>query len=592
MPFNRTGRARVPWGLLLGSSLALLPLPTALGQGHFQFVTGLSAPFGGMALAAAVFDRDGATLLVGRRYSAQFYAGPAGTADDQLQPVGTPRTFAPENLLASGGYFPAGPDVVVPGVPAGATARLQLRAWDNELGARAGWSDAVLRASSAAFDCGPLRDGTPKGGTAIPSGLRSFQLPAGTPPSAPAQANFVTAYSNYHYYDPFGGFIPEVTVPRGFSGDGRAVLVDYTPSNPAQVMAAPRLLRYAPDAASVVVEPAIPAGLGDGGWEVVGISADAAVLLGTRLSPKDGLRHGYVVHGGVADETAVLRPLSLSGNARFVFGLDAAGDLVREDRFGGPMVVVVDHTAVPREVGKVSDDGSAAVVDGKAWTLSAGVLPPLPREFVALSVSGDGRTFVGHADRSALVKPAYWTRAGGLVVLHDGVPGVSGLLRDASFDGSVLVGRATTPDGPLHVWDRDGVGHALHELLPNGAASGLKNRNGLEVTRVSHDGRTLCGTANLDFVPDGRSVTPYDFGWVATIAFPGVAPKLAMTAGPGGRFTLRAPSAKGYRYHFEKAVQFDAWSPLTTVADGTGGDLVVEVEGAGSNAMFRMVADP
>lgn len=181
-----------------------------LGQGQFAFVTYLPQPFGGVDIAAAVFDRDGATLLIGARYSAQFYAGPKGAADDQLVSVGDPRTFARENTIPGGGYFPKFDPlrfVVVPGVPAGSPARLQLRIWDNENGIQATYENAALRSVSESFDSRPLADAKVPISITLPVGLKSFQLPAAPPANAPVKASFVALYANSHYCDPFGGFI-------------------------------------------------------------------------------------------------------------------------------------------------------------------------------------------------------------------------------------------------------------------------------------------------------------------------------------------------------------------------------------------------
>ena len=251
----------------------------------FTFRTYADNGPGNIVLAAAVFDRDGASLLSGIRYSAQFFAGPAGTADDQLVAVGSLVLFAPENLLPEGGYFPSGPVVTVPGVPAGSPARLQMRVWDNEGGIKPDWAHATLRASSASFNLPTLADPkNPKIGVS-PGGLKSFQLPAGQQDLAPVRANFVTAYANYLYHNLFGQLIPENSVFRGFSADGRTLLVDHLPMNPPSFKLTPLRLRYQPDGSEVVSEPALPAAIEGVGWTGNGLSADGSVLLATKTSP-------------------------------------------------------------------------------------------------------------------------------------------------------------------------------------------------------------------------------------------------------------------------------------------------------------------
>jgi len=121
-------------GGLLGSALFSLPL---VGQGLIQLVTFGGANSGVPSQAAYVLDQDGRTPVFGAHYSAQLYAGAAGTPEAQLQPVGVPRTFDLEDGLLP--EVPGGEAefiATVPGVPGGQRAQLQLRAWNNEGGRR------------------------------------------------------------------------------------------------------------------------------------------------------------------------------------------------------------------------------------------------------------------------------------------------------------------------------------------------------------------------------------------------------------------------------------------------------------------------
>ena len=78
---------------------------------------------------APVFEPDGVTRLEGSRYLAQLWAG---GAPDSLQPVGAPVEFR-TGMMA--GYFrQPGGTVVIPHVAAGATAWLEVRAWDGTFG--------------------------------------------------------------------------------------------------------------------------------------------------------------------------------------------------------------------------------------------------------------------------------------------------------------------------------------------------------------------------------------------------------------------------------------------------------------------------
>lgn len=110
--------------------------------------------------------------LDGAAYSAQLYGGPQGTAEAELQALGSPTTF--RTGAGAGFVTPAGA-VAVPGVPEGGTATLQLRAWDNANGTITSWETASIRGESNLFDAGPLGGVLQTPPNLV--GLQPFQIP-------------------------------------------------------------------------------------------------------------------------------------------------------------------------------------------------------------------------------------------------------------------------------------------------------------------------------------------------------------------------------------------------------------------------------
>jgi len=78
-----------------------------------------------------IFDVGGTIRLSGTAFFAQLYAGPAGAAESALVAIGAPTTF---RTGAGAGYINAVSEVTVPGVAVGATAAIQMRAWDATFG--------------------------------------------------------------------------------------------------------------------------------------------------------------------------------------------------------------------------------------------------------------------------------------------------------------------------------------------------------------------------------------------------------------------------------------------------------------------------
>jgi len=153
--------------LLFGALLAAVP---AWSQGWVYFANYVPATLNEPVSGCSGF-------LLGNGYTAQLFAGPPGTPDNSLlglNPVTTFRTDPSQTGRV------VSVSVVVPFVPAGQVARLQMRVWDNRGGTITSWQAALGNSgvdvgASVAFDSPPL---TPQN-TSEPvllTGLRRFSI--------------------------------------------------------------------------------------------------------------------------------------------------------------------------------------------------------------------------------------------------------------------------------------------------------------------------------------------------------------------------------------------------------------------------------
>jgi hypothetical protein len=177
-------------------ALPLIAAVSAFGQGQFNFSTKaasatlgtVNAPVYGVNPAApgqplrglaatngGSIDYTGVPLLSGTGFSAAIYGGDApGTLAFIAQ-----TTFRTQLTLLGHITPPTGAAPSVAGVPAGGTASMQLRAWDNKSGTVTTWAAAladnsVAKGQSDVFTSLPLG-----GGTLQPpnlQGLTSFNL--------------------------------------------------------------------------------------------------------------------------------------------------------------------------------------------------------------------------------------------------------------------------------------------------------------------------------------------------------------------------------------------------------------------------------
>jgi hypothetical protein len=158
--------------LLIIASVLAVTLSSAVGQGTIEFVNRIT---GQGTFDNAVTDEVSGGRLDGSGFSAQLYAGPAGSADGALTAVGAATAFRSGNAAGLWNAITVTIDSVAPG----ASARVQARAWDNNGGAVTSWEATGLdfaRGESASFDSQAL------GG-------------AGAPPSLPASFEGVGPFS-------------------------------------------------------------------------------------------------------------------------------------------------------------------------------------------------------------------------------------------------------------------------------------------------------------------------------------------------------------------------------------------------------------
>jgi len=174
---------------------------TAFGQGQLNFNTRV----GTVILAPVYLPEAGDSLLEkhgntatgipagtqtytggvipasqGAGYSAQLFAGPLGTTDENLTPLTPITTFRTQTALAG---FIINVSTIVPGVAANSQARAQMRVWQNLGNTVTSWTDALTRAAgNSTYQLGDgLSFDTPAltalpASPADPIGIQSFNV--------------------------------------------------------------------------------------------------------------------------------------------------------------------------------------------------------------------------------------------------------------------------------------------------------------------------------------------------------------------------------------------------------------------------------
>lgn len=155
--------------LLLIAAVLVASL-SAYAQGTINFNNRIGT---GDPSDSPVFDVGGVTRLAGAGFFAQLYAGPAGSAAGALAAVGAPVTF---RTGGGAGYVNSPGDVTT--AVGGATAAIQMRAWDSAFPTyAAALAGGGKTGASIVFDSLPLGGGGSPPATAPNlTGLRSFSL--------------------------------------------------------------------------------------------------------------------------------------------------------------------------------------------------------------------------------------------------------------------------------------------------------------------------------------------------------------------------------------------------------------------------------
>lgn len=508
-----------------------------------------------------VFGPDGSIGLAGPRYSAQLLVGTNGTPVDRLQPVGPIQPFETHGFWVS-------TNVTLPGFTNRQTVSLQVKVWDNEGGLYPTFESARLKAASARFshqlDRSRLRDSL--------ANMRVFSLPPGVPGVHPAESGF--RMEALHTESSSGFCDPGPVEDLDLTADGSRLY--YSRVHPCLETARSRVL----NGTFGVLGAALPgfgevqayAGFGPGTWDLAAMSADGGVLLGN-LTGTNGTDRGVLLGSPTAGRLLPLRRgLRMSGNARYVFGEDPRGDVVRLDLLEGTSLRLEFPDSITNAIlGGVSDDGrswTAQEAGGpiRAWwrrdvgwrILAAEALDPV-------SISPEGDHLLGRIPGTQRI--AVMDADGAVRAIH-GADGLGEPLRLCDR-GRLLWCR----DGVLDLLSgrRSGVGELLHgEALRAFVIQEGPDRLPLadvRVSTVSDDGRTVVGTAKSPSARFGSGRITYTF--VARLAFPGDGVRLAVSRTATGRVRLAYPARTGIRYRVEASTSLPRWTELVGAHEGS-----------------------
>lgn len=458
---------------------------SGLGQGYVQVATfrdpGEVRFQGSRPLRILIRDQDGFTPVFGASFRAQLYAGPAGTADADLLPVGEPlRLDGPEGVLSPAREDEVGsPKIVaIPGVPAGSSARVQLRVWRMDPGTESGWEASRVRAASSSFDTGPLAR-TREFPSLVPmlDAMETFQLSPKL--KAVSRDPGLKAYS---WWVEGAAFLVSplnnLLVWNGTEDAGFIGLPNFPEPVPADIRNLTQVIRTeGPEAVA--------------GWQRVGIAQDSGMVLLNQFHSEGSRVHLWNPLQGRREIVPNLdQAFAISDAANYMVGRQGQ-NLVRYDAFSGdaiPLMPLPAHGLVIPPVRDLSSDGTVILFEtlepysrsNWLWSDTAGMESrALPEGFYPNGLSGDGRFVLGSLDG----RPAYLDRAlDQLRPVVVGPEGSVGQLHDANSDGSLMVGRAQANEGVLSIFNRiDGKGIPLNHLLPDAELSQVDQ---VDLTRI------------------------------------------------------------------------------------------------------------
>jgi len=129
----------------------------------------------------------GGGFVMGSGFTAALYGGPVDTSESELSLIATTTFRTQTATTVAGTIVPPAPAQIVPGVPVGGQATLQLRVWENRNGTLTSWNQLtdfshfenlvlIARGRSDLFVSLPLGDGSEAHPVPNLQGLESFNL--------------------------------------------------------------------------------------------------------------------------------------------------------------------------------------------------------------------------------------------------------------------------------------------------------------------------------------------------------------------------------------------------------------------------------
>lgn len=339
-------------------------------------------------------------------------------------------------------------------------------------------------------------------------------------------------------------------------------------------------------------------------WGCVSLPFDGSFALAWKLNSTEVNAETVVLTlpGKMETPLPLTSPLGLSGNGAWAVGrFDQLGKTsVRRVRLSDRSFteVISSAQAIGPKLRGISDSGD--VFFGQAidpvtsadrqylWTATKGFSwLPAPEGFEAMSMDGTGTFFVGTYWRASQPEipqlPAIWSAAEGLKTLPIQLPGLAttyGSGWKISGDGRLIFGLLSSNpfQGFNVVWTRDGSVFALKDLIRGVDFAGLELT---QVAAVSHDGRTIAGTAyGSDFKTQH---------YLARIALPGEGPKVSLATDDTGKRTATFRAKIGFRYQTQTATTLGQWTPVGAAIPGDDAPHSVEIPDSGATAGFVRV---
>jgi uncharacterized membrane protein len=303
-------------------------------------------------------------------------------------------------------------------------------------------------------------------------------------------------------------FIPLGDLPGGafesraaaISGDGRVVIGSGSRPHPFTSGNSREAFRWTADSGMVGIG-ILPGGAYSDG---LGISGDGRSIVG-----QSGSSGSAIVPFRWKQSTGITQIPGVSTEHfnRLWDASYAADVMVGEDFWYGAFRWTKDDGTTTLEGGQidstaysVSDDGMVVVgarrLQGFRWTADSGFEKiGAPYGSVAYDISADGSTIIGWTPTDAGLEAFRWTRESGLESLgdlDDPDPLLFSVATGVSGDGSVVVGRGSTPAFHAFVWTREHGMQMLQDVLSDRGAhtSGWVLR---QANAVSEDGLRIAG---------------------------------------------------------------------------------------------------